>query len=462
MSNLLATLRRQLDEGVARLDSISGSVMRRRDDLAASLERRVEELEEVREHRAIASAEEIAARVQELVAARQFQQLTSREARVAARMLAALGPDQVWKLLHERPETWPTFVDEIFRNWDGLDALPTRSEFEHVAMQAPASIPTLSTSSRKSVLARTGPRWLAEQCARQTLGETAAHVASIGFKPRWAFTAHALAHAAAIIGHRRGYDHVWSELERTAPLANTLLPPLTRAKGTWFFAQGEGQPSGSVAARAIFAAQVLRAMLAPRKPAFADRFGAALLDSDFGDPRIPPEGYGWRLIRHFDAQAHARFIEGLIREDLTLFFDHAMNEPERRVFWLRYLGSIRRTICVLGKGMYKELGRRLAGATEDVRAALGRVRQFSAHQGVSAFCLYFDDIVVVEFSDSGNAAYVYRRRDFDEQIEAALMKNELRAHGQLKHDMHIHRIRHHRGWQGDAHDFLVRHGVSRR
>lgn len=461
MSPLVAELDRQLEDALARLEGRVAGLSRKRADLSSVVERRIVELDDVRERRAIESLDVLHARVVDRVRAGQLEALSPREARAGARMLAALGPESIEGLLSARPEVWPAFVDEIFRTWELLDALPSRNAFTRLAARAPASLQPLDHRSREKLLAPTGPRWVSERALKATLVDTHATMTRLGFRPRWTFTAQALAHAAGMVADRSGLDAVWRELETAPYLAGTLLPPVARTNGRWFFAKAALHQQGSTIARALFAAEVLRGLQARKLP-FEDRFVAAILDSEFADPRIPPETRGWQLVRHFDRTAYARFVEGLIREDLTLFFQHAMNEPARRTFWLRYLGSIRRTICVLGSGMYKTLAARLKASDDDTRAALGRVRRFSAHHGVSAFCLYFDDIVVVEFSDSGNAAYVYRRAAFDAELEGPLMGNRLRAHDDLKQPHRtIHRIHHRRGWEGDTHDFLVRHGIRR-
>lgn len=110
--------------------------------------------------------------------------------------------------------------------------------------------------------------------------------------------------------------------------------------------------------------------------------------------------------------AYQAFLEELIREDLDFFFDRAMKESARKEFWLRYLKSIRRTVCVLDPPAYQNLQRGKAALPVELQAALARALKF--HGGVvSAFCLWFDGFVVVEFSHTGNAAYIYTRDDFE-------------------------------------------------
>ena len=111
--------------------------------------------------------------------------------------------------------------------------------------------------------------------------------------------------------------------------------------------------------------------------AVRDAMTEHLLRSSFRDPRLPPESLGWRRLREYDAATYAAFLETLVREDLTLFFDHAMSDAARGQFWLRYLGAIRRTVCVMGSLVARDLKARLAGGSSGAKAALSRVRRFS-------------------------------------------------------------------------------------
>ena len=58
---------------------------------------------------------------------------------------------------------------------------------------------------------------------------------------------------------------------------------------------------------------------------------------------------------------------------------------------------------------------------------IGSARRFNAQINLkygeaSAFCMYFDGLVVIEFSEVGNAAYVYTHSDFERYIAAGLRR----------------------------------------
>jgi hypothetical protein len=57
------------------------------------------------------------------------------------------------------------------------------------------------------------------------------------------------------------------------------------------------------------------------------------------------------------------------------------------------------------------------GGVEELRGAIDRAHRFKGSSKVQAFYLVFSTLVVVEFSDTDNAAYVYSRDYFEKQIE---------------------------------------------
>lgn len=459
MTGTLAALQARLQESLNLLTGLEASAARRVEATRSALDVRAASLADLQEHRAAQAFEEVRAAVLEKVAHERFADLTPREARTAAKMMASLTPGAMWKLLWNRSELWPTFAETMFRQWDVTQALPTRREYAALLDGAPAEVSFLRGDiPPQSLASPAGPRLLAQASLGRSIAESERKLLDRGFSPRWGFTAHCLVEVAGQFLAHMGHDAVWGELAAQPHLATALLPPPSRGDARWFFAGRPSTARGSGIARASFVALALQ-NLKREKRGVDDGLAAALLDSELGDPRIPPESAGWQVVRERSPEAYADFLEQLVREDLTLFFEHAMNEPARRKFWLAYIKSIRRTVCVLGPETARDLRRRLAGSSAEVRASLERVRQFSTQRGVSAFCLYFDTHVVVEFSDTGNAAYVYARSDFDKRIEPTLMANRLRAHDDLKTSSRVDRILHTSGWQAGARALLQKYGV---
>lgn len=455
--NIVARMQGKLGEAVDGLEARMTGLQRKQEQLATWALGRMTTIAADREAREVASLAEMRERVLVQVRAGRLETLTRREAKAAAQMLSALGPTQMGRLLGARPELWGTFVEELLRSWDALDALPSPDAFLALAADAPDSVEVLDRRARAHLLHRDGPRWLAARASWSSLDEARVSLERHHFKARWSYAAQALAHAARGIAERRGFEAVWRELATAPALASTLLPQATRAGAPWFFGPAPPPRSGSTIARALFVAQALESMQSGRA-SLDDRFVGALLESELADPRVLPVSRGWSLVREAAPAAYETFLQSLIRDDLALFFEHAMHEPPRRDFWLHYLPSIRRTVCVMPSGIYRGLASRLATSDAKTRAALGRARQFTSGD-TSAFCLYFDRIVVVEFSKTGNAAYVYARSEFESRMEAQILDNQVLSLDDLKERERADRLSHRGAWERKAHEYLRGHGI---
>jgi hypothetical protein len=185
---------------------------------------------------------------------------------------------------------------------------------------------------------------------------------------------------------------------------------------------------------------------------------------------MPPESRGWSKVKTFDEPAYLKFLELLISDDLEIFFAHAMTDVRRKNFWLMYLKSIQRTVCILDRGAYARLTKHLAGADKKMAAALSRARQFTTKGGPSsaqAFCLYFKSIVIVEFSETGNAMYVYDRGVFEQSFQPDIYKNKNKnknkcnGHSSLKvQRLARERIIHtHANWEAETRGALSRMSI---
>lgn len=187
-----------------------------------------------------------------------------------------------------------------------------------------------------------------------------------------------------------------------------------------------------------------------------------LLKSTFDDPRSPLRSQGWDEVNRLYEEGFRRLLASLCEQDLEMFFKHAMHEPDRHRFWLDYLSELERTGCVLDRGLRKRLDAKLQKLPA-LQGAIERTYPFSASSDVQAFYLVFRTVVVVEFSHSGNAAYVYPRALFENQIEQRIRKGLMEGASGLKlmRDA-MHRILHHSSWQMDTATWLARQGVHAR
>jgi hypothetical protein len=188
-------------------------------------------------------------------------------------------------------------------------------------------------------------------------------------------------------------------------------------------------------------------------------------EKDLGDPRLPQNGPNWLGID----EAKGIFIQWLSLADITFFFELVIADAEdvhrRKAFWLNYVEEVKRSWVILNDRDYyrlrlrqRELQRNLGDQT------VGRFRWPSS----SAFILDFGRIVVVEFSQTGNAAYVYHAQEAADFIE--FWRKYLNYHGDLKRpektcscfipgQNYKGKINHSGAWEYRARQMLVVHGI---
>jgi len=175
---------------------------------------------------------------------------------------------------------------------------------------------------------------------------------------------------------------------------------------------------------------------------------------DLGDPRIYPER--WVDIRD---EAKATVTQWLSREDINLFFELLFRDRNdrhgRKSFWLRYVNKVSRSRALLCRDDIKHHSVRLREMREKGRTFGSLV----GAQPSSAFILDFGNIVAVEFSEIGNACYLYSKKDFAKicdnfwapQIPFRDLKNRKLANARI--------TRSQSDWRTATRNLLSRHGV---
>lgn len=158
---------------------------------------------------------------------------------------------------------------------------------------------------------------------------------------------------------------------------------------------------------------------------------AHLLRSTFGDPRNVALSQPWLDIRGGYPTEFGGLLSSLAEVDLEFFFRHAMEDEQRARFWRRYLGAMQRTGCVLNTQKYEQL-RSSVALEPKYRSALDRTYRFSKKADAAAFFMVFANHVVIEFSVTGNAAYVYRRDVFEDVFESRILRGQIGTAEDLK------------------------------
>jgi len=404
----------------------------------------------------VASAGALKARVEAILARGEFHELSRAELRVATGLLLSTPIERVEGLLRARPDGLSSFVDAFFANWTQLREVPSRPRLVRLAASASIGARVLHRGLNNQTLLGSGaPAYVAGKEA------VLADLARVLFTDLrcgwgWQFTHEVVAHWVAEAFSRRSLAEVEEEIASQARAVSSVFPAVSGR--TWFRGwPTTGGGTAPVTCQAAVVVAMLRRCLDSRTERAAQLI-QVLLGSSFGDPRIPPVPHAWTLVRAGSPQLFDEFIASLVKEDLSLFFRYAMREDDRERFWLDYLPIIRGTQCILAPSDHAALSRQLV-ATEAGRAALGRATRGHG-SGASAFCLFFDRIVVVEFSDAGNAAYVYNRASFEQHVLPSLKSSKLNAQTDLKRrDIAAERIVHGWDWTTRARDVLATLGV---
>lgn len=204
--------------------------------------------------------------------------------------------------------------------------------------------------------------------------------------------------------------------------------------------------------------------LAEGMPAFQSAL-VDLVHSDdrLGDPRLAYCAPNWRTM---PSEAKERLLAWLAKDTLQFFFDTLVpkNDKNRRraEFWLEYAKK---------PGKIKDF--QVAVSAEDlpkIRASRAKtIPRYStiAYGKTSAFLMVFEgfgkDYVVIEFSETGNAVYIYERKVF-EASGASMRSNSYDMAEDLKRkddaeDRLLHPTETRDGWETKARRRLAELGI---
>jgi hypothetical protein len=420
---------------------------------------RMEELSErveSRGHVAVgASPQRLKEEVNAAILQGRFHELNRRRLRIAANLQFEIPTAKLKDLVAARPESHAMLLEAFCNRWTDHRDHPRRRELAEFVKLASRGNGLSHRGRDLELTRRDAPVYMVGEGESELTAVLARLHERFGCRPTWQFTSEAVAAWIEITVSKRSAVDAWAQLKESHRAATRVLPALQGR--TWV----DGWPAGGGTAPSYTQITVVIALLRgfiERQCAVGDAFIDKLLRfSRFGDPRLLPLSEYWKDLRARDRLLFDEFSTLLVREDLALFFQHAMREKEREEFWLHYLHHIRRTIPVLSKDTRAEL-RRVLGGNERGQSVLKRTR-VAERGSVSAFCLVFDHLVVVEFSDTGNAAYFYRREAFELQVfpeHMAVAKAVDLKRPDLEHD----RLLHGPNWQIKAVKLLREYGVN--
>ena len=218
----------------------------------------------------------------------------------------------------------------------------------------------------------------------------------------------------------------------------------------------------------LFKLEVSRTILHPSTTQSADvqecvrRF--VLDDARLGDPRRANEN---RLKWVGISEAERRVIEWLSQLDIVFFFESVLPKGEdpqgRKEFWLQYVSAIKKSRPLLRREDKERLQRDL----RETGLKLVHAGSMDEWSTASAFLLDFGPLMVIEFSETGNACYVYRQKDVEKVLadfwtSQPFAQRKLRRRD-LAHERIVHRQRkspwHSGGWEESAAQLLARFDI---
>lgn len=403
------------------------------------------------------------ARVKKELLSSTDSQVRPADARRVGRLFQRFDREMVWDVLHRQPSGWRPFVDALFRSRLELKA-PDWKRWDGVAAAAPSNIPLLHGPIERSRLLLPDPGESARAVADQFRYEASiARVDALACAPgllhrSWQYTSLVLARWSEF--HRDRWHANWADISGEV-LLEAMLLPRRNGERSWFEHERDVPFPLAIPehleAQARFLAGCVGAWLeedAPDDPRFARLLDILSQSRDWRDPRtfsLPreePESPGWKAFRAVALETYEALVERLLAEDLDLFFDKIEDfDRARRKYWKKQLRHILSTTFFFSAETLNQLRREFTGhhpLHQKARNALERARLLVGGNGVDALCLTFRGGVVVEFSRTGNAAYLYSR----ERYQKIAPRGRQVAMGDLKRQRDAEqRLMHHNEWE---------------
>jgi hypothetical protein len=252
-----------------------------------------------------------------------------------------------------------------------------------------------------------------------------------------------------------------SALSSTARSFRSLLSPVSESDGASrlkYAMQDVLVPELPVADFQAVVSGLIVSDWVEKHPAIRDELKQYVLHHKrLGDPRLQEKNWSG-----MDTVARDKFLQWIAREGIVFFFNHILPDnsanERRKDFWLEYLGTIKDFQVALSGRDYNRLYAR-SRLTEV--PGFGRVD----HETTSAFIMRFgvrgggDDVIIVEFSETGNAAHAFSASVFEHR--AGKLRNFQFNFSKLKHQANEDRILHLGAWEIYARNKLAGWGVRR-
>ena len=148
-----------------------------------------------------------------------------------------------------------------------------------------------------------------------------------------------------------------------------------------------------------------------------------------GHPWIPTSEAGWYFV---DSAARGMISAWLKDDYVTAFFtklsDDRLSDTRRLNFWRRYIRSMTQVRFAIGTSVRD-------ARDSDLRALIAKMRGLTSYleSSENAFLISFEKLLIVEFSKSGNACYLYAVTNGIPFDTSRALKTQVNAPNSLKY-----------------------------
>ncbi|MBK7892143.1 MAG: hypothetical protein IPJ84_15270 [Bdellovibrionales bacterium] len=193
-----------------------------------------------------------------------------------------------------------------------------------------------------------------------------------------------------------------------------------------------------------------------------------LAHPEIGDPRGFSRSLIWSEIEKNQPDLYRKLLVSLNRGDIEFFFSKLKGlDRDRKYFWINYTNQMLRTQVILRRVEMSQLAHNFPVGSEE-RAIIDRAYEFVGSSQQNLLVFYFNSFVAVEAGETGQACFIYERRDFekimarDSRLSVASRKVQGTSQDFNEKSLILHRQIHHppEVWQRRLGDFLARLGIN--
>jgi hypothetical protein len=159
----------------------------------------------------------------------------------------------------------------------------------------------------------------------------------------------------------------------------------------------------------------------------------------WGNPWLPSNSARWSRVNEPTRQMLSNWLKlDLIRQFFSLLAEDKANDKRRLKFWERYHTSIDDMYFALGNHARTNRSRDFVELRKKMTGRVLRLNSGGSPRN-NAFIMRIGAYICVEFGVSGNACFIFRRRNLPFDLSRDAVQGD---QSELKHDDHVKRLRH--------------------